>query len=128
MKYALRLLPILSVAALLLTGASLRSDAAGRTIFDGLWSVEIVTQHGDCDRSLRYSLRIVGGRVQADDTRYQVDGAVAPSGAVRVIVAEAGRSASGVGHLTRDSGRGQWRTSTGECGGHWTAARRVANE
>jgi hypothetical protein len=116
----------LSLTALLATGASLPSGAAGRSVFDGLWSVEIITQRGDCDRSLRYALRIVDGRVHADDQRYQVEGAVAPGGAIRVIVAEAGRSASGVGHLTHDRGRGQWRTSTNECAGEWIAARRVA--
>jgi hypothetical protein len=127
MKYVVRLISVLPVAALLVASAALSSDAAGRTIFDGLWSVEIVTQRGDCDRSLRYALRITDGRVQADDQRYQVEGAVAPNGAIRVVVAEAGRSASGVGHLTRDKGRGQWRTSTNECAGEWVAARRVAD-
>jgi hypothetical protein len=41
-----------------------------------------------------------------------------------VTVAEGGRSASGVGRLSGNSGRGQWRTSTGECAGEWTAERR----
>jgi hypothetical protein len=126
-KYFLRSISILPIAALLIISASLRSGAAGRTIFDGLWSVEIVTYRGDCDRSLRYSVRIVDGRVLTDDARYQVDGAVAPSGAIRVVVAEAGRWASGVGHLTRDRGRGQWRTATNECAGEWVAARRLAS-
>jgi hypothetical protein len=41
-----------------------------------------------------------------------------------VTVAEAGRTANGTGRLSRNSGRGQWKTSTGECAGQWTAERR----
>jgi len=127
MKSVSRSILALTIASTTI-GASVPSNAAGRSIYDGQWSVEILTQRGDCDRSLRYSLRIIDGHVQADDQRYQVEGAVAPSGAIRVVVAEAGRSASGIGHLTRDRGRGQWRTSTNECAGEWVAARRSANE
>ena len=57
------------------------------------------------------------------DGGYSVAGAVAPSGAIRVTVAEGGRSASGVGRLVGNSGSGVWRTSTGECSGQWAAAR-----
>jgi hypothetical protein len=49
---------------------------------------------------------------------------VAPNGEIRVVVAEGGRTASGIGRLTGNSGRGQWRTSTGQCAGQWTAVRR----
>jgi hypothetical protein len=66
----------------------------------------------------------VGGRVLGEYQSYQLSGAVAPSGAIRVTVAEGGRSANGVGRLVGNSGRGQWRTSTGECAGQWTAERR----
>ncbi len=128
MKNALRSIFIAAVAALLVASASIPSDAAGRVArpskFDGQWSVVIYTLVCDCDRSLRYSLRIVDGRVQGEDQSYQVGGAVASSGAIRVVVAEGGRSASGTGRLSGTSGRGQWRTSTGQCAGQWTAVRR----
>jgi len=127
MKYVARLLFAVPLVAASLAGASRLAAAAPQTIYDGLWNVEIVTLRGDCDHSLRYAVRIVEGRVLADDQRYQVDGKVAPSGAVRVVVAEAGRSANGVGRLTRDRGRGQWHTSTKECAGEWIAARRVGD-
>ena len=55
---------------------------------------------------------------------YQLDGAVSPRGEIHVKVEEKGRSASGIGRLTHDAGHGQWHTSTNECAGHWTAARR----
>jgi len=50
-----------------------------------------------------------------------------PNGEIRVVVAEAGRSASGFGRLAGNNGRGEWRTSTGQCAGNWTAVRRPAN-
>ena len=87
----------------------------------------IYTQAGDCPQSLRYSVRIVGGRVLSDDQAYQVAGLVAPNGETRVVVAEHDRSASGVGRLSGNQGQGRWRTSTGECAGQWTAERRQYN-
>jgi len=104
---------------------SVPSDAARRTnAFDGSWSVVIYTTSGDCDRSLRYSLQIIGGQVVSQQQNYQLAGAVAPNGAIRVTVAEAGRSARGSGRLVGNNGSGQWRTSTGQCAGQWTAVRR----
>jgi hypothetical protein len=104
---------------------SVPSDAARRTnAFDGSWSVVIYTTSGDCDRSLRYSLQIIGGQIVSQQQNYQIAGAVAPNGAIRVTVAEAGRSASGSGRLVGNNGSGQWRTSTGQCAGQWTAVRR----
>ena len=73
---------------------------------------------------LRYGVRIVGGRVVGENADYSVAGAVAPNGAIRVMVAEAGRSASGPGGLRGNSGGGVWRTSSGECSGNWAAVRR----
>ncbi len=133
MKNFLR--PILAVtfAALLVASATIPADAArragarsARTIYDGLWTVSIVTLYGDCDRSYRYPLRIVAGRaVNADENQdFQIYGAVGRGGAASVTVARGGQSATGYGHLTRNSGHGRWRTSTGQCSGQWTAMRR----
>jgi hypothetical protein len=128
MMNVVRSIFVAAAAAFLVAGASVPSDAAGREssrtrAFDGGWSVIIYTLQGDCSQSLRYSLRIVDGQVQAEEGNYQVAGAVVASGAIRVVVAEGGRSASGIGRLSRNNGRGTWSTSTGECAGQWTAAR-----
>ena len=124
MKYVLRLILILTFAAFATTSTTVRSDAAGRTVFDGDWNVDIITVHGDCQHSLRYSVHIVDGQVKSGEMIYQLDGTVSPAGEIHVTVEEKGRSASGTGKLTRDAGRGQWHTSTKECAGHWIAARR----
>jgi hypothetical protein len=125
MKGVLRAIFALTIIVLLVTSAGPRSDAKARGIYDGEWSVIVYTLRGDCDRALRYSLRIVDNRVLAAEQSYQLSGAVAPGGEIRVTVAEGGRSASGFGRLAGNSGRGQWRTSTGECAGQWTAERRT---
>ena len=93
--------------------------------YDGAWTVTIFTQSGNCPSSLRYGVRVVRGRVFGDDQSYQVNGAVAPNGATRVTVSEQGQSASGTGRLSGSAGAGRWRTSTGQCAGQWTAARRT---
>jgi len=122
---------VATIAALLVASANIPSDSAAASrparttrAFDGVWSVVIYTEVGDCDRSLRYSLRIAEGQVLANEQSYQVAGLVAPNGTIRVVVAEGGRSASGTGKLSGNNGRGEWRTSTGQCAGQWTAVRR----
>jgi hypothetical protein len=128
MQNFLRSIFALTFVALLGASAGIPSAAARpNTVYDGVWSVMIYTRAGDCPQSLRYSVRIVGGRVLSDDQAYQVEGAVAPDGKTRVSVAEHDRSASGIGRLSGNQGQGQWRTSTGECAGSWTAARRQYN-
>src|SRR3974390_1691810 len=120
-----------TAAAFVAASATMPSDAAQRyrvpsNAFDGLWSVSIMTQYGDCNRGYRYPLRIVDGYVtKADiDPSYGVSGAVARTGAIGVTVSGGGQTASGVGRLGRNAGRGLWRTSNGECRGNWTAERR----
>ena len=129
MKNVLRSVFVAAIAVLVLTSASVPSNARRLPrvdVFDGVWSVVIYTLYGDCDRALRYSVRISAGRVLPDGQSYQVAGVVNPSGAIRVVVAEGGRSASGYGRLRDNSGSGRWRTDTGSCAGQWTAVRRAA--
>jgi hypothetical protein len=117
------------IASSLLVIANVASNAAQRVTqrssFDGTWSVAIETLRGDCG-SVRAALRIVGGRVSADDQSYQAYGAVGSGGAIRVTVVRGGQSASGSGRLSSSSGAGRWRSSKGECSGSWSASRRAA--
>jgi hypothetical protein len=124
MKNLLRPLLSATFAGLLLATASIPSDAARRNSYDGVWSVAIYTQRGDCDRAVRAAVRITDGRVSADDQSYQAYGAVGRDGLIKVTVASGNRSASGSGRLSQNAGGGRWRTATGECSGHWTAERR----
>jgi hypothetical protein len=101
-----------------------RSRAAA---FDGDWSVVIMTQTGACDRAYRYGVRIENGEVlNAGSEPVNLEGHVAPSGAVQVSVAAGGQEAHGAGRLSRTSGSGSWRGagSAGTCAGTWVAERR----
>jgi hypothetical protein len=112
----------MAAAAVLVAAIPFAARAAN---YDGAWSVTIMTQAGNCPSSLRYSVRVAKGRVYGDDQSYDVNGSVAANGATRVTVSEKGQSASGTGRLSGNAGAGRWRTSTGECSGQWTAARRT---
>ncbi len=91
--------------------------------YDGLWSVSIVTEKGDCDRGYRYPVRITNGVLQnAGSVNIAINGKVQPTGAITVMVSAAGKSANGTGRLSGDLGEGRW--SGGECSGTWTAERR----
>jgi hypothetical protein len=126
MKDLWRLLLGPTLAAVLLLACT-PTNAARRiagSAYDGTWSVAIYTLRGDCS-SVRVAVRIVGGRVYSQDQSYQASGGVGANGVVRVGVAGFGRSASGSGRLSRNSGAGRWRSSRGECSGTWSASRRA---
>jgi hypothetical protein len=134
MTIPLRPLIIATCAVLLMLHPSLPSRAEyqvahrGINLFDGTWSVVIQTTQGNCPAAIRAGLRILGGRVLSTDEGYSVDGQVAPTGAVRVNISSAGQGADGFGHLSRNTGQGFWRATSGECSGQWTAERREVPE
>jgi hypothetical protein len=113
-----------AMAAAAVLVAAIPSAAPAANSHDGIWSVTIYTQFGNCPSSLRYAVRVARGRVLGDGQSYQVNGSVAANGATRVTVSEQGQSASGTGRLSGNVGAGRWRTSTGQCAGQWTAERR----
>ena len=115
--------PVL-VAVLLLAYPTNAARRGAGSAYDGIWSVAIYTQRGDCG-SVRVAARIVRGRVYSKDESYQANGAVGANGVIRVSVASGRLSASGSGRLSQNSGSGQWRSSRGECSGNWSASRRA---
>ncbi len=91
--------------------------------YDGLWSVLIVTEKGDCDRGYRYPIRITRGVLSnAGGNDFTIIGKVALTGLIQVTVSRGGASASGVGRLAGNLGGGSW--SGASCSGTWTAERR----
>jgi hypothetical protein len=101
--------------------ASTASFAVPR--YDGLWSVSIVTEKGDCDRGYRYPIRISNGTLaNAGDTVFTITGKVGGTGAITVTVSGGGKSATGSGRLAGNMGVGSW--IGGACSGSWTAERR----
>jgi hypothetical protein len=126
MKHLSRLMIAPTLATVLLIACTPTNAARriGGSAYDGTWSVAIYTLRGDCG-SVRVAVRIVGGRVYSEDQSYQASGGVGANGVVRVGVAGFGRSASGSGRLSLNSGAGRWRSSRGECSGTWSASRRA---
>jgi hypothetical protein len=91
--------------------------------YDGLWSVSIVTEKGDCDQGYRYPIRISNGLLaNAGSDVFTISGKVGGTGAITVTVSGGGRSATGSGRLAGNMGTGSWRG--GSCSCSWTAERR----
>jgi len=96
-------------------------------VFDGQWSVLIVTNNGPCDRAFRYGLAIQNGDViYQGSASVNVAGRVARNGVVEVRVWSGRQGAAGSGRLSRTDGSGTWQGtgSMGSCSGVWTAERR----
>jgi hypothetical protein len=120
-KHRSALCALIAAAAIFTTATS--SFALPR--YDGLWSVSIVTEKGDCDRGYRYPIRISNGQLaNAGDTAFTISGKVGDTGAITVTVSAAGKSANGSGRLAGAMGGGSW--TGGSCSGSWTAERRGA--
>jgi len=99
------------------------APTAATPTYDGLWSVVIVTEKGDCDRAYRYPIRISNGALaNAGDTAFNISGKVGGNGAITVKVSHGDKSASGSGRLSRTDGAGSW--TGGACAGSWSAERR----
>ncbi len=114
-------------AAALVAGAAalMTTTSYAGPRYDGLWSVLVVTEKGDCDAGYRYPIRIENGKLaNAGDNAFTIAGAVAPTGAITVTVSAAGKSATGLGRLDANEGGGHW--TGGSCSGSWTAERRGA--
>ncbi len=112
--------------AFVLSG-SLAAPVKAQAAFDGLWSVLIITEQGNCDRGYRYAIRIKGGRVTHADpanSSFRINGRVRNNGATQVSVARGDQSANGTGRIGRENGAGRWKSSKGECSGTWQAERR----
>lgn len=114
----------IAIASTIAASAIIASTAAFAVPrYDGLWSVSIVTEKGDCDRGYRYPVRISNGTLaNAGDSAFTISGKVVGSGAIIVTVSGGGKSATGSGRLAGDMGTGSW--TGGACSGSWSAERR----
>lgn len=102
------------------------SPAISRGVYDGAWSVVIITDSGACDRAYRTPIVIQNGWVTAGEGMVSVQGRVANNGRVRVSVFSGASRADGSGRLRTNFGSGTWRGqgSLGLCAGRWMAERR----
>jgi hypothetical protein len=114
-----------STLAFVITAPALNMTAAS-TVYDGSWSLSVVTNRGSCAPSYQFEIQIRNGVINYQGPA-SVNGRVSSGGEVRVSVSSEGNRASGSGKLSRTSGRGTWSgrsTTSGEaCSGHWSAHR-----
>ena len=112
--------------AILMLGAAI-APPAHAAVFDGNWSVLVVTDRGSCDRGYRYEVAVAEGRVTyTGAAAVRIVGTVAPNGAVNVSIRSGRQIASGLGRLSAAAGAGTWQGqgNAGVCSGHWEAERR----
>ena len=95
--------------------------------FDGRWSVEVITERGNCDHAYRYPLAVENGRVRYDGNAggFRIAGHVAPNGTIQGSITSGQGRADVRGRLSGRFGSGTW-TVTGSrtCAGHWAADKR----
>src|SRR5215472_3632501 len=101
--------PVVTLALALTCIPATIATVHARTVYDGSWSVLIVTNEGSCDRAYRYGVEIANGMVIYDGGMVTMQGKVSPSGAVRVTVQAGSQFANGSGRLTKTRGSGIWK-------------------
>jgi len=120
-------LAALAILAVSVVPAAPAPIAAGKTSYNGSWSVLIVTEKGTCDRAYRYPVKIENGTVgYAGTASFNVSGSVGDNGAVTVTVSRGSQSAKGTGRMSASDGAGTWVAGSGECSGTWSAERRAS--
>ena len=99
---------------------------AQTTRFDGHWSVQVLTERGDCDRAYRYPVIVQNGRIRyGGPEAFNASGRVAANGAVSGSIARGQDRATVRGRLSGQWGQGAWATSGSRvCAGRWIAERR----
>jgi hypothetical protein len=120
----MRALRWMSAAAVLAAVATPGGAGAAGGGYDGIWSVLIITQAGNCDPAYSYPFRVSGGRISSTGPA-DVSGSVGPGGSVAVRISAGGSVASGSGRLGGSTGAGRWsaKVSSGNCSGRWEATR-----
>jgi hypothetical protein len=122
-----RLVTAWGVAVLAAGAASILPALADKSAFNGLWSVLIVTEEGECDRAYRYTVRLANGSVsyagEPGGLKFTVAGTADDRGRVNVSISRGSQSAQGSGRLSGKAGAGQWKgkSSVSECSGRWEA-------
>jgi hypothetical protein len=114
-------------SVLALACAAVAGTAYAGTLYDGDWSVLLVSHGGACATTFRYGVQIADGRVISDGgSGITIQGRVNQKGFVRVMVRSGSQRADGSGRLAKNRGGGVWRGqgASGTCAGNWTAERR----
>jgi len=122
---------ILGFGALLLACASLSMAAHAARMkpislsnYDGIYSVEITTQEGPCDRIFRGSVTVTNGRITGtSEPGASASGLIEDDGTVSLTFRGNSEIAHVGGKVWARHASGGWSSPTAECGGRWRAER-----
>lgn len=93
--------------------------------FDGVYTVDIETTVGECEKSRQIMMAIANGHVAAtDDPSIQSSGMIDTHGSVSLAFKKDADITHVGGHMKGKAGVGTWSSPTRQCGGSWRAARR----
>ena len=93
--------------------------------FDGVYSVDVVTKKGSCDK-YRWTVAVANGRVSsryAGADIFDVVGRIGRGGLVFLTFRGQDEVARAEGHMKGGSGVGEWSSSSLLCSGVWRAKR-----
>jgi hypothetical protein len=116
------------IALAITTGAALAlmtGAASAQQQFNGLWSVEVIPQRGNCQQTYRFPVLIQDGQVRYGGSEgIATSGAVTPRGFIRGSIGAGSVQADVKGRLSGRSGSGTWVGVGGfSCSGQWRAVR-----
>ena len=119
-----RFIPALGLALLASTAAHAQAQAQAQ--FNGNWSVEVITEKGECDKAYRYPVVIQNGQVRyGGPEQFNASGSVQANGAVSGSISRGSDRANVTGRLSGASGSGTWTAQGGRtCSGRWQAEKR----
>ena len=111
--------PLTSIAAITLA-AALSSSAAAQDAFDGMWSIEIVAETGEC-QTRTVAIEVADGKVMFAGFGATAEGEVRSNGRVKAALIRGETVVTARGALDEEVGSGRWRSE--DCHGSWTARR-----
>ncbi|MEZ0171779.1 hypothetical protein [Microvirga sp. TS319] len=101
--------------------------AAPKTMHDGTWQVQLVTDSGICGTNT-YAITVERGNV-----RYQgapgaapavINGQIGSNGAINLDIRSSAAQGQASGSLSSQSGSGVWKVDSYGCSGRWSAQKR----
>lgn len=120
MRFAL--ITALAVGTVAASDPVLAQKAGGK--FDGRWSVEVITQKGECDKAYRYPIVVKNGAISYGGPEdFNASGGVSPNGSVKGAISRGEQRADVIGRISGEYGNGTWQTTAG-CSGVWNAEKR----
>ena len=115
----------LSLSAVSVAIAQQSSQPPALGAHDGVYAVDIFTQHGGCDKVYHWTITVLGGHISsAADSFMKASGEITASGNVSIAFRRDNHVAAVGGQVREKTGWGTWSSSTLQCAGTWSAVRR----